>query len=67
VVKIAAWIILFLGISGAASLFLGSLPNQPRWVGVLVLVFYSFLFLFLILVAKLADILVKVINTIQKE
>ncbi len=66
VVKIAAWIFLFLGIVGAVSLFLGTVPNNPRWVGGIVLVFYSSVFLFLFLIAKISDILVQVINAIDK-
>ncbi len=66
-VKIVAWIFLLLGILGAASLLSGSLPNQPRWMGLLILVFYSFLFFILFLIAKMADMLVKLIKTVEKE
>lgn len=65
-VKVVAWILLFLGIVGAVTLFSGGVPSNPRWMGVVILVFYSFLFLFLFLVAKIADILIKVINEIDK-
>ena len=67
VVKVAAWILLCLGIAGSASLFLGAVPNNPRWKGFVVLVFYSFSFLVLFFVAKTADVLVQVVNTIQKD
>ncbi|HNW39404.1 MAG TPA: hypothetical protein PL125_03485 [Candidatus Omnitrophota bacterium] len=66
VVKVAAWIFLFLGIVAALSLFFSPAQNTPRWTGVLVLVFYSFLFGFLFLIAKISDILVKIINAIEK-
>jgi ABC-type spermidine/putrescine transport system permease subunit I len=66
-VKIVAWIFLLLGILGAVSLFSGSLTNQPRWMGVVVLVFYSFMFFIFILIAKMADILVKLINAAEAE
>ena len=66
-VKVAAWIFLFLGIVGTVTLFSGAGQGNPRWMGVVVLVFYSFLFSFLFLIAKIADILVKIINTIQKD
>ena len=67
VVKIAAWIFLFLGILGGVSLFSGSIPGNPRWMGIMILVFYTFIFFFLFIVAKIADILGKIINEIHKE
>jgi len=66
VVKVVAWIFLTLGVVGSVTLFSGGVPNNPRWVGAVVLVFYSFLFAFLFLIAKIADILVKVINAVDK-
>ena len=62
VVKVAAGIFLFLGIIGSTSLFLGTIPGSPRWTGAVILAFYVFVFFFLFFVAKLADILVKVIS-----
>ncbi len=67
VVKIAAWIFLFLGIVGGTSLILGAVPGNPRWMGIVILVFYTFMFFFFFLIAKIADLLVKVINEIKKE
>jgi len=67
VVKIAAWIFLFLGILGGVSLLLGAVPGNPRWMGVVILAFYSFVFFFLFLTAKISDLLVKIINEIKKE
>jgi hypothetical protein len=67
VVKITAWILLFLGIAGAVNLFSGASQGAPRWAGAVILVLYAFFFGVLFLIAKLADILVEVINTIQKE
>ena len=66
-VKVAAWIFLFLGIAGAVILFSGASQGNPRWMGIVILVFYLFLFSLLFLIAKIADILVKIINTIQKD
>jgi hypothetical protein len=66
-VKTVAWILLFLGIFGGVSLFLGAVPGNPRWMGIIVLAFYLFLFFVLFLIAKLADILVKIINETKKE
>lgn len=67
VVKIAAWIFLLLGIVGGVSIVLGLVPNNPRWMGIVVLAIYAFLFFFLFLIAKIADLLIKIINEIKKE
>ena len=66
VIKVIAWIFLFLGLVGATSLFLGRVPGNPRWMGIVILAFYSFVFFFFFLVAKMADILVQIINQADK-
>lgn len=67
VVKTAAWIFLFFGVVGGVSLLCGLVPNNPRWMGIIVLAFYIFMFFFFILIAKIADLLVKIVNQLQKE
>jgi hypothetical protein len=67
VVKVAAWIFLFLGLLGGVSLLLGAVPGNPRWMGIIILVFYVFIFFFLFFTAKIADFLVKIINEIKAE
>ncbi len=67
VVKIAAWIFLLLGLLGGVSVLLGKVPGNPPWVGALILVIYVFLFFFLYLIAKIADLLIKIINKIKQE
>lgn len=67
VVKVAAWIFLFLGAVGGISVILGLTPGYPRWMGALILGIYAFLFFFLFLIAKIADLLGKIINHIHKE
>ncbi len=67
VVKVAAWVFLFLGIIGGISIILGRAPGNPRWTGFVVLGIYAFSFFFLYLIAKIADLLVKIINEIKKE
>jgi len=67
VVKIAAWIFLFLGIIGGISIIAGLVPGNPRWMGFVVLAIYSFFFFFFYLIAKIADLLIKIINEIKKE
>jgi hypothetical protein len=62
VVKCAAWIFLFLGMVGGISLLLGLVPDNPRWLGIVVLVFYMFMFFLLLLIAKIADVLVLIIS-----
>jgi hypothetical protein len=69
VVKVAAWIFLCLGLIGGASVFLRMVPDSPypRWVGFIMVAIYAFLFFFLYLIAKIADLLIKIINEIKKE
>ena len=67
VVKIAAWFFLCLGILGGVSLLLGKVPGNPRWMGIVILAVYAFMFFFFFLIAKIADLLVKVIDEIKKE
>ncbi len=62
VVKITAWIFLSLGILGGSSLLSGMVPGNPRWMGLIIFGIYAFLFFFLFLVAKITDLLVKVIS-----
>ena len=67
VVKIAAWIFLLLGLSGSAAIFFDIVPGDHRWMGIVILAVYAFFFFFLFLIAKIADLLVKIINEIKKE
>jgi len=67
VVKVAAWVFLVLGAIGGISISLGLVPQNPRWMGGVVLAIYAFFFFFLYLIAKIADLLVKIINEIKKE
>jgi len=36
VVKVAAWIFLFLGLIGGIAIIFGVIPGNPRWMGVVV-------------------------------
>ena len=67
VVKFAAWIFLILGIIGGISMLLGLTPGNPRWMGIVILTVYAFSFFFFYLIAKIADLLIKIINEIKKE
>lgn len=67
VVKVAAWIFLILGIIGGISIVLGIAPGNPRWMGLVILSVYIFSFFFFYLVAKIADLLIKIIREIKKE
>ena len=67
VVKAAAWIFLILGIIGGISIILGRLPGYEPWMGIVILVIYAFAFFFFYLIAKIADLLIKIINEIKKE
>lgn len=67
VVKVAAWIFLFLGIIGGISVILGRVPVYARWMGFIILGVYAFAFFFFYLIAKIADLLIKIINELKKE
>lgn len=67
VVKIAAWIFLCLGVLGGASLLFGVVPGNPRWMGVIILAVYAFMFFILFLIAKITDLLIKIVNDLKKE
>ncbi len=66
VVKIAAWIFLFLGLVGGIAVSAGIVPDYPRWMGVAIVAIYAFFFFFFYLIAKIADLLIKIINEIKK-
>lgn len=67
VVKIAAWIFLFWGILGGIGVILGKVPGKTVIDGVFSIVVISFLFFFFYIIAKIADLLIKIINEIKKE
>lgn len=67
VVKVAAWIFLLIGIFGAASIFLKESTGYSRLTIVFGSVLYIFFFFLFYIIAKIADLLVKIINEIKKE
>jgi hypothetical protein len=67
VVKIAAWIFLFLGAVSGVAIILNKVPGYSPWMGLVTLAGYVFFFFFLYLIAKIADLLIKIINEIKKE
>ncbi len=67
VVKVTAWVFLLLGIVGGSAILFGKVPGNPRWMGLLVISIYAFSFFFFYLIAKIADLLIKIINEIKKE
>ncbi|MDD5431561.1 MAG: hypothetical protein PHO70_01020 [Candidatus Omnitrophica bacterium] len=67
VVKITAWIFLVLGLISGVSIILGIVPGHSYWEGIVVLAVYAFFFFFLFLIAKIADLLIKIINEIKKD
>lgn len=65
-VKIAAWIFLFLGIFGSVYILLGKVSGKSHLealVNLMVAVFFFFLFY---IIAKIADLLVKIIHEIHE-
>ena len=67
VVKAAAWIFLFLGLAGSAATFLGRLPGKTTLDGAVNLVSAIFFFFLFYVIAKIAELLIKIINEIKKE
>ena len=67
VVKIAAWIFLFLGVAGSVYIFSGRMPGKTKLDGAVNLAAAIFFFFFFYIIAKMADLLIKIINEIKKE
>ena len=67
VVKVAAWIFLCLGVIGGVYIFLGRIPGKTVLDGLVNLILSVFFFFFFYLIAKIADLLIKIINEIKKE
>lgn len=67
VVKVAAWIFLFLGLIGSIHIFLGRVAGKTNLDGAIDLAASVFFFFLFYLIAKIADLLIKIINEIKKE
>ncbi len=67
VVKVAAWIFLLLGVSGSILIVAGKVPDKSILEGLINLAVAVFFFFFFFLIAKIADLLIKIINEIKKE
>jgi len=67
VVKIAAWIFLLLGCLSFVTVFINKAPGYPKVMIALGSAIYIFLFFLFFLIAKIADLLVRIINEIKKE
>lgn len=67
VVKITAWVVLFFGLAGGISVLMGRVPGVQPITGLIAIGLYAFAFFFFYLVAKIADLLIKIINEIKKE
>jgi hypothetical protein len=67
VVKTAAWIFLLLGLFGSIIVFLGKAPGRGPIEGAVNLALAVFFFFFFYLIAKIADLLIKIINEVKKE
>jgi len=65
ILKVAAWIFLFLGLSGGLSLLLGRVPEYPRWLGIILVAAYAFVFFVLYIIAKVAELLIKIMDRLQ--
>ena len=67
VVKVAAWIFLFFGAVGSFYIFSGNVPGKTVLDGVVNLVLAVFFFFLFYIIAKIAELLMKIINEIKKE
>lgn len=67
VVKVAAWIFLLFGLLGGVSVVSGKVPGISPWMGAFILVVYVFFFFFFYLIAKIADLLIKIIHEIKNK
>lgn len=67
VVKVAAWIFLLWGVAGSIGIMSGLVPGKGLIEGLLSLALFIFLFFFFYIIAKIADLLIKIINEIKKE
>ena len=65
ILKVAAWIFLFLGLSGGLSVLLGRVPEFPQWIGVFLAVAYSFIFFVLYIIAKIEELLINIIDRLE--
>ncbi|MFH1458428.1 MAG: hypothetical protein ABIG31_04595 [Candidatus Omnitrophota bacterium] len=66
VVKVAAWIFLFFGIFGSIYIFLGKVMGKSAVDGLVNLMVAVFFFFLFYIIAKIADLLVKIIHEIHE-
>ena len=67
VVKIAAWVFLFMGIIGSVAIFMGRMPGKTPSDAILNLTAGVLLFFLFYIIAKMAELIAKIINEIKKE
>lgn len=67
IVKIAAWVFLTLGVTGSVYIMAGRIPDKGKLDGLVNLGVSAFFFFFFYIIAKIADLLIKIINEIKKE
>ena len=65
VVKVAAWIFLFLGLFGGAAILSGKVSGKTPVEGFVNLMVAVFLFFLFYIIAKIADLLIKIIHEIH--
>jgi len=65
-VKGAAWIFLFWGLFAGIATFMGFVPGYARWSGLMIFGLHALAFFLLYLIAKMAELLSKIINEIHK-
>jgi len=67
IVKVAAWVFLLVGIVGSLYIFSGRLAGKTPLEGIVNLLVAVFFFFFFYIIAKIADLLIKIIHKIMQE
>lgn len=63
-VKVAAWCFLFFGVIGGSSILLGLVPEYSPGKGIIVFLVFGLLYCFLYILARISDLLIKIIQAI---
>jgi hypothetical protein len=66
VVKVAAWVFLFLGVIGSIYIFVGKVAGKSALYGLANLLISTFFFFLFYIIAKIADLLIKIIHEIHE-
>ncbi len=65
ILKTLAWVFLALGFISGTSILFGFLREYPRMMGLAMIIGYAFPFFIFIVIAKIEDVLIRIIETIN--